>query len=56
MGGKNATKTTAKGRKASRTKARNDGRGTRDELYARARKQGIAGRTKMTKGQLENAL
>jgi hypothetical protein len=56
MGGKNATKTTARGMKAAHTRARNEGEATKDELYERAKKRGIEGRSKMTKRQLENAL
>ncbi|MBA2125458.1 hypothetical protein DLM45_04365 [Hyphomicrobium methylovorum] len=54
MGGKNATRLTARGRKAAATRAR--GEPTRDELYHRAREQGIEGRSKMSKRQLQNAL
>ena len=56
MGGKNAEKPTARGRKAARTRAHRDDGHTRAELYARARRRDIAGRSKMTKRQLENAL
>lgn len=57
MGGENAKTTTAHGRKAANTRARHDANGaTRQELYERARARGIAGRSKMTKRQLENAL
>jgi hypothetical protein len=55
MGGKNATRTTARGRKAARARARNNGT-TKDELYRRAQAASIPGRSKMTKQQLENAL
>lgn len=55
MGGENATETTARGRKAARSRAR-DGGPTQDELYAKAKAEGIEGRSKMTKQQLENAL
>ncbi|HEY1752562.1 MAG TPA: DUF6496 domain-containing protein [Caulobacteraceae bacterium] len=54
MGGKAATRTTARGRKAARTRAR--GGPTKDELYARAKARGVKGRSKMTKQQLANAL
>jgi hypothetical protein len=54
MGGKNASRTTASGRRAARTHAR---RGpTKAALYARAKARHIAGRSKMTKQQLANAL
>ena len=55
MGGRNATRTTARGRKAARTRARRR-RTTRKQLSARAKRRGIAGRSKMSKRQLENAL
>lgn len=54
MGGSNARKSTAAGRKAAATRAR--GGATRDELYRRARSADIEGRSKMTKKQLQNAL
>jgi hypothetical protein len=47
MGGKNATRTTARGRKAANARARTGP--TKAELYARARTKGVAGRSKMTK-------
>jgi len=56
MGGKNATRRTRSGAKAARTRARNEGGTTKQALYERAKKRGIAGRSKMTKRQLENAL
>jgi hypothetical protein len=56
MGGKNAQKPTARGKKAAVVRAsRSDGH-TREELYSKARRQHIEGRSKMTKRQLENAL
>jgi hypothetical protein len=55
MGGKNAKATTARGRKAARSRSR-DGGPTKSELYARAKRRGIGGRSKMSKRQLENAL
>jgi hypothetical protein len=55
MGGKNATRTTARGRRAARTRAR-AGTTTRSELYDRAKRRNIPGRSKMTKRQLQNAL
>jgi len=54
MGGKNATRTTARGRRAARTRARQGP--TKAELYERARKRHIPGRSKMSKQQLINAL
>ncbi len=56
MGGKNARKPTARGEKAARSRAHSSDGHTRDELYAKAQRQHIAGRSKMTKRQLENAL
>ena len=56
MGGRNATTRTKRGRKAARSRARNDGSVTKAQLYRRAKAQAIPGRSKMTKRQLENAL
>jgi hypothetical protein len=56
MGGKNAKRATARGRKAASRRAHRADGHTRAELYARARRRDIAGRSKMTKRQLENAL
>jgi hypothetical protein len=56
MGGKNAARLTASGKKAAFTRARNSGEETKDELYQRAKKKGIEGRSKMTKRQLQNVL
>lgn len=56
MGGRNATKTTARGRKAARSRARHANGTTKTELYQRAKAQSIPGRSKMSKRQLENAL
>ena len=55
MGGKNAKRTTASGRKAARVRSR-DGAPSKEELYKRARAKGIENRSKMSKRQLENAL
>jgi hypothetical protein len=55
MGGSNARKPTARGRKAA-ARARKADCHTRSELYARAQRRHIEGRSKMTKRQLENAL
>jgi len=55
-GGRNATARTAAGRKAARTRARSGGTATKAQLYARAKRQGVEGRSKMTKQQLQNAL
>ena len=55
MGGRNARKTTARGRRAARSRARQHGP-TKAALYQRARKRHIAGRSRMTKRQLQNAL
>jgi hypothetical protein len=54
MGGRNSTALTQSGAKAAR--ARVAGGLTKDELYAKAKKRRLAGRSKMTKQQLENAL
>jgi hypothetical protein len=56
MGGRNATQTTARGRKAAHTRARREVGATKDELYERAKAKGLEGRSRMTKQQLENAL
>ena len=56
MGGNNATRTTARGRKAARARARNEGSATKAQLYRRAKARSIPGRSKMTKQQLDNAL
>ena len=56
MGGKNATRLTARGSRAARTRSRRSAGVTRAELYQRARKKGVEGRSKMTKRQLQNAL
>ncbi|MBM3546942.1 MAG: hypothetical protein FJX54_08310 [Alphaproteobacteria bacterium] len=55
MGGKDAKKTTARGDRAARARARGDGK-TKDQLYAQAKRRGIPNRSKLTKQQLENAL
>lgn len=55
MGGKNAARTTASGRKAAASRAHNTGT-TKADLYKRARKAGIEGRSRMSKRQLQNAL
>jgi len=56
MGGRNATRLTARGRKAARTRARHDGAQTREQLYRRAKAQHIPGRSKMSKQQLQRAV
>jgi hypothetical protein len=55
MGGRNATRTTARGQRAANARARAGG-ATKDELYERAKARHIEGRSKMTKQQLKNAL
>jgi hypothetical protein len=56
MGGRDARKPAAKRRKVALGRAhRRDGH-TRRELYAKAQRRGIQGRSKMSKRQLENAL
>jgi len=54
MGGKNARRRTARGRKAARSRAR--GGATKAELYRRAKAKGVEGRSRMTKQQLKNAV
>jgi hypothetical protein len=56
MGGKNARKLTARGQKAATARARRQDGHTHRELYAKAKRRRIAGRSKMTKRQLENSL
>ena len=55
MGGKNARRRTARGTRAARSRARGSGP-TKAELYRRAKRQGVGGRSKMTKQQLKNAV
>ena len=55
MGGHNATHRTARGRKAAWSRA-HDGGPSKHELYERAKREHIPGRSRMTKQQLENAL
>ena len=55
MGGKNATRRTARGRKAARSRSRSGGP-TKAQLYKRAKARGIESRSKMSKRQLQNAL
>jgi hypothetical protein len=57
MSGRDARKTTARGRKAATARSRtSDGGHTRQELYAKAKRKQIEGRSRMSKRQLENAL
>jgi hypothetical protein len=56
MGGNDARKPTARGQKAATARVRRRDGHTRQELYAKAQRQHIAGRSKMSKQQLENAL
>jgi hypothetical protein len=56
MAGRNARKQTARGHRAAVARARKSDGHTRQELYARAQRRHIEGRSKMTKRQLENAL
>lgn len=56
LGGKDARKPTKRGQKAASARAHHTDGHTRDEFYAQAQRQHIAGRSKMTKRQLENAL
>ncbi|MBL8689510.1 MAG: hypothetical protein JNL04_10445 [Rhodospirillaceae bacterium] len=55
MGGKDAKKTTKSGERAARSRVRDDGK-TKAQLYARAKRERIPNRSKLTKQQLENAL
>lgn len=62
-GGRSATRRTAAGRKAAATRARaatatraRSGGVTKAQLYARAKRAGVQGRSKMSKRQLQNAL
>jgi hypothetical protein len=56
MAGRNARKQTARGHRAAVARAHKADGHTRQELYARAKRRNVAGRSKMTKRQLENAL
>lgn len=56
MAGRNARGTTARGRKAATTRSRKSDGHTRQELYAKAKRKRIEGRSRMSKRQLENAL
>jgi hypothetical protein len=56
MAGKNARKPTARGHKAAVGRSRKADGHTREELYAKAKRRHVEGRSKMSKRQLENAL
>jgi Family of unknown function (DUF6496) len=56
MAGRNARGATARGRKAATTRSRKSDGHTRQELYAKAKRKRIEGRSRMSKRQLENAL
>ena len=56
MEGRDARKPTARGRKAAISRSRKRDGHTRQELYAKAKRRHIIGRSKMSKRQLENAL
>jgi hypothetical protein len=56
MAGRNARKLTAHGRKSAASRSRKPDGVTRQELYAKAKRKGIEGRSRMSKRQLENAL
>ena len=56
MSGTDARSTTARGRKTSIARSRKPDGHTRQELYAKAQRKQIEGRSKMSKRQLENAL
>jgi hypothetical protein len=51
-----STKDLSSGRRGGLRSHRGRGGRTRDQLYADARRRGIAGRSKMNKAQLEHAL
>ena len=56
MAGRNARKQTARGHRAAVARAHKVDGHTREELYEKAKRRHIEGRSKMTKRQLENAL
>ncbi len=56
MGGADARKPTRRGKKAATARRRRGDGHTRRELYAKARREGVPGRSRMTKQQLKNAL
>jgi Family of unknown function (DUF6496) len=56
MAGRNTRKPTARGHKAAVARSRKQDGHSRLELYAKAKKRRIEGRTKMSKRQLKNAL
>jgi hypothetical protein len=56
MSGRNARGLTARGRKAATARSRKPDGHTRQELYDKAKRKRIEGRSRMTKRQLENAL
>jgi Family of unknown function (DUF6496) len=56
MSGRNAKRTTARGREAARGRARKSGTATKAQLYRRAKARSIPGRSKLSKQQLANAL
>jgi hypothetical protein len=56
MAGRNARKQTARGHRAAVARARKRDGHTRQELYEKAKRQRIEGRSRMSKQQLERAL
>ena len=56
MGGRNARKQTARGHRAAVARAHKHNGHTRQELYEKAKRRRIEGRSRMSKQQLENAL
>ncbi len=56
MRGRNARTQTARGHRAAAARVRKADGHTRQELYQKAKKRHLEGRSKMTKRQLENAL
>lgn len=56
MAGRNARKQTTRGHRAAVSRAHQADGHTRQELYDKAKRRNVEGRSKMTKRQLENAL
>jgi hypothetical protein len=56
VAGRNARKQTTRGHRAAVARAHASDGYTREELYERAKRRHVEGRSKMTKRQLENAL
>jgi hypothetical protein len=56
MAGRNARKQTSRGHRAAVARAHKMDGHTRQELYKKAKRQRVEGRSRMTKQQFENAL